>query len=94
MNTELTIPIDDLNHEVFRFYFDENRSTLYLDYYGWYHRDTKRHGWKCQKHYNRLDDRGSDMKEEAVLLSDAVKEMAIKQFAEKLKVKKWSERNQ
>ena len=89
---ELLIPIDEFNQEVFRFYFDENRNTLYLDYYGWRHRDTKRHGWKTNKYYYRLRERESNMMEEEVLLSDAVKEMAIKQFTEQLTVAKWSER--
>lgn len=90
--TEIEIPIDDFNQEVYRFYFDADRGILYLDFYGWFHRDTKRKGWKLQKQYDRLRERESEMKESEVLLSDELKQQVIKHFTEKLKVEKWSSR--
>ena len=41
--------IDDLNKEVWGFWYDDRSKTLYLDKYLIMYRESKRHSWKVSK---------------------------------------------
>lgn len=79
-----------LKREVYYFYL-ENEYYLWLDYYAIQSRLTTRHKWVNEKVYNRLESRNSQLKEEDVILTETIKEKAIKQLLSQIKVQKWSE---
>jgi len=76
---EIEIIIDDLNKKVYQFYQDGMRFRL--NYYSEKHRQTKRHGWKSIKYYDRLRQRDCTIKVDEIPLTDEliqiVKERAI-----------------
>lgn len=74
------------------FWFHGGDTTIYLDSYHFYRRNTKRHAFKAVEWYTRLDQRNNTLKEENVPLPDDVKTAALKIFTDKITVKKWNER--
>jgi hypothetical protein len=87
IDTEIIIPIDDLTHEVYRFYFREDKKVLLLNYYCKYRRETKRHGWESEGgFYSRLNYRESDLKASEVPMTEEVKKKAFDEFVSKITV--------
>ena len=86
---EVVRNIDDLNRKVWTFSYFDNWHTLYLDVYALECRKTKRHGWKGEARYYRLDSRYNTIKLEDVELPiDVINEIKAN-FFNTLQVKLW-----
>ena len=90
MHITLELPIDDFNREIYDFWLPDYGNKMFLNEYRWDKRETKRRNWKTMKKYHRLSGRECTMKEEEVLLTDAIKEMALEKLKSSLTVEKWS----
>jgi len=93
MMTRLKIEVEqnEFFKEVFSFVFLDGY-VLYLDGYEYLERETKRHRFRSVKMYDRVKVRNSNISEKEVPLTKEIQDQAIKLFTEKIKVKKWSER--
>lgn len=67
--------------------------ALVLELFTIKQRETRKHGWKIRKQYDRFNLRYSTITETDVELPDYVKEAALKEFNNRVTVCKWSERN-
>ena len=82
--------IDDLNKEVWGFWYDDRSKTLYLDKYLIMYRESKRHSWKVSKKYYRVIERDNSINLKDVPLTDEIKEQALKEHIKDIVVKKWN----
>jgi hypothetical protein len=82
--TTLTVPVDDLTREKWRFYYEERRHVLILQEFIIETRATKRHGWKVSNSYSRIDRRHNTMP--CPELSEDIRTMALLDFTTKLTV--------
>jgi hypothetical protein len=80
---------EDLEQEVWTFWLRD--FVLYVDSYRVNRRPTKRHGWKNEQYYTRLDQRQNTMSaaEVAVLFTPEIAEAAKKWLMEMISVKMW-----
>jgi len=78
-----------LKCRVWEFWFYADETALILDYYAELEKPTKRHKFRITKEYRRLLRRGNDFNEEEIPLPDSVKLQALKQFQDKISVRKW-----
>lgn len=78
----VTIYIQDdaLLRRVYVFWLDDYTMTLKLDHYRREIRQTKRHNWKTDLCWSRLDQKHSNIRREDILLTDEIKELARDQF--------------
>jgi hypothetical protein len=83
---------DDLHKEEWRFWFDDNTKTLYLDTYVVWERETKRKGWHMVKSYSRLPNRNPMIPLEDVPFDDTIKAEALMEFTRNITVKTWVRR--
>jgi hypothetical protein len=84
----ITVPAGDLTQEVWSFWFDD-RDTLVLDSYRFQERKTKRHGWKSQSVWDRINyNRTTNIERPAIPLWVQAQAKAdfIAQFSAGLKV--------
>jgi hypothetical protein len=79
----------DLQRIEWAFWF--NDGVLILDGYSFYNRPSKRHKFRLKEFYNSLYRRSSEISEEEVPLTEAIKQRAIAEFTKDIRVKKWSE---
>lgn len=93
MRIDITRLGDDLmSCKSWEFYFSEYLgAALVLDKYIEMSRATKRHKYKMDEHYSRLDERGSSLKEEEVTIPPDVAKEAHEKFCAEIKVVKWSD---
>jgi len=87
----LEIIIDDFNKVQYGFYFDDRKMIIYLDKYIILYRETKRHGWKISKQYERLDQRHNTIKLEDIPFDDNIKTKAKQIFVDQITVDIWPE---
>lgn len=88
MNKKVVViePDGDLHRQVWEFWYSQYEHTLYLDEYQEQTRETKRAGWKTTNWYYRLNRRDCRLNAEQVPLPDSVKERALAEFMDGLKV--------
>ncbi len=92
----MTIDItNDLSKEEWKFYF--NDMTLYLDWYTYSERETKRHKFKVIKSYHRLGHQRvvpswARIEEEDVIIPEVIVGRVLNHVRDQITVKKWSER--
>ena len=92
MRIELEYDMDELTKRKYVFWFDESRSTLWVDGYHLMQRESKRHKYKTIEFYDRLRDRESTIRKEDVPLDDKIKQDAINKLIENVKVDYWKGR--
>ena len=63
MRTEIIKPNGNLKREVwtFRLDVDTSRSAIYLDYYSFQTKETTRHKWRQQTHWEKFDRRNNNI---------------------------------
>ena len=79
---------DYLSCEVWKFWFYDYYGLLVLDYYAKMSRPTKRHKFRADEWWSRLDNRGSSLKIEDVPFPDDVTTEAREKFIAQIKVVK------
>ena len=82
VSVELTSS-DGLSEHEFVFWFDERDRTFKLDYYTYSERETRRHGFKAFKKWNRCDQRYNTTEKPEV--TDFIRQKAREKFCESLK---------
>lgn len=84
---------DGLRKQEWDFYFDVSHGTdtfnLYLNDYTLYQRESKRHGWKIEGRYDRLERRHSTIDVADVPFDEDIKAVAKKAVVDKIVVKLW-----
>jgi hypothetical protein len=80
--------LDRLVKQDWVFTYSEDRHALYLHDYGDWNRPSRRHGYVCEKHWQRIDERQNTIKlDEVPFPADVVIE-ARKKFCDSLDVQK------
>jgi hypothetical protein len=80
--------IDKLNYREWTFYIDGH--NFWLDnYYEYTKENPRKRNFTTVKKYERLSGRNSNLKLDEVELPEWVKEEVVKQFVDKIEVKKW-----
>ncbi len=93
-DAEITIPgADGLSQEVYRFWFWDQRNTLFLDTYERQTKLTRRHKWRTVASYARIG-RSSRMTADQVPMPADLFERAKADFVSKITVGLWPERGQ
>lgn len=83
--------IDELTIEQWTFYI--NGYNIYLDTYSLLKRKSIKHRkYNVVKHYSRLFKRDSTIDEKDIILSDSFKKEILEEYNKKLRVIKWSEK--
>lgn len=92
MNIEVVEEISDLERNVHRFTFFEQRQrlALVLDCFQVLTRASKRHGWKVGDKYDRLDGRNATILREPAV-PEAIKAKALEIFRNQIQVLTWKE---
>jgi hypothetical protein len=84
---------DGLSKQEWDFYFDVGPGSatfnLYLDNYSIWSRESKRHGWKLEGRYSRLERRHSNINLADVPFDEDIKITAKKAVVDKIVVKLW-----
>mgnify|MGYP000613084300 CR=1 FL=1 len=85
MNIDVTIftTEDELNCEVYTFWFDDSRSLIKLNNFYIQSRATKRHHFRSSKVWSKLDGRRNNI--ERPVVSDEIKAMAMKSLLNHIK---------
>jgi len=82
---------EDLSRKIYSFYV-EDFNKIWLDWYAYESRESKRHKFVRVQYYNRLEKRNSNLLEEDVILTDDIKNAIEQKIFSSLQIKKWSER--
>lgn len=80
--------VNDLTHQEWVFWFDDNRCQLVLNEYILWHRETKRHKYVVAEKFDRLTDRRSTRKIDDVPFPQDLADRAKQALLDKLTVLK------
>lgn len=78
--------IDDFSYEEYHFF--QSRREWILQYYYLYRRATKRHGYKIEKRYNRIDRRGNTVSVEEIEITQTIKDKLLNAIIADFRVEK------
>jgi len=82
---EITNNINDLEQELWSFIFLD-RKMLTVDHFSHLARKSKRHGWKTDTQYNRINQRDNTLGDGQVPLTEPIKQQALAKFIEDITV--------